>query len=96
MVLDDLDSENFIERLVDNQIYSVNYDKYIDMLVVYVINPELSETIVRYLDEFVGLIYTSNNMNVVGFQIEGFKVGFLSTIILEKLNGISALLHYKN
>jgi hypothetical protein len=58
---------------------SIQYDEYVDMLVVYVVPPGLADTVVHYVDEFVGLIFTPENMEVVGFQVEAFKRGFLPT-----------------
>lgn len=51
---------------------NVHYDKVLDTLFIMLVSPEI-ETVVHYIDDFVGLVYDPRNLEVVGVQIEGFK-----------------------
>ena len=73
----ELNMTRLLEQLEKGHVASVRFDEYVDMLVVYLVPCGQAETVVHYVDEFVGLIYTPENMEVVGFQVEAFKRGFL-------------------
>lgn len=73
----ELDMTRLVEQLEKGHVASVRFDEYVDMLVVYLVPCGSAETVVHYVDDFVGLIYTPENMEVVGFQVEAFKRGFL-------------------
>lgn len=65
-----------ILRDVQNQI-TVKYDPQFDALMILLISPK-NRTRVHYVDEHVGLLYTPENMEIVGLQVEAFERSFLA------------------
>jgi hypothetical protein len=77
-----------LERLVKNKDLKMNYvsslakgiptktyvhfDKILDTFFVMFVSPE-TETVIHYIDDYVGLMYDPQNLEVVGVQIESFK-----------------------
>jgi hypothetical protein len=58
------------------QAYSVRYHDTFDALLILLIQPQ-HETIVHYVDDYVGLVYEAVTMEIVGLQIEAFERAFL-------------------
>src|SRR5258707_1936385 len=54
----------------------IDYDKRFDALMLLLVPPE-TETIVHYVDDHVALLYRSENLEIVGIQVEEFERGFL-------------------
>lgn len=52
------------------------YDKRFDALLILLVSPEV-ETVVHYVDEHVGLLYTPDDFEIVGIQVEAFERSFL-------------------
>ena len=55
----------------------MRYDKLSDDLILTIV-PNTVETVVHYIDDHVALLYTAENMEVVGFQVEAFTHSFIS------------------
>lgn len=56
----------------------VKYDPVFDALMILLVPPE-TETVVHYIDEHVGLLYTPDNLEIVGIQVEAFEHSFLAS-----------------
>src|SRR5436190_21455806 len=54
----------------------INLDEELDELVLLYIEPGI-QTFVHYVEGDVALVCTANELDVVGFQIEGFRRSFL-------------------
>lgn len=54
----------------------VKYDPVFDALMILLVSPE-TETVVHYVDQYVGLLYTPDDLEVVGLQVEAFERSFL-------------------
>ncbi len=54
----------------------LRYDKRFDALLILLVPPE-TETVVHYIDEHVGLLYTPGDFEIVGLQVEAFERSFL-------------------
>lgn len=52
------------------------YDPVFDALKIQIVPPE-TKTIVHYVDDYVGLLYTPDDLEIVGLQVEAFEHGFL-------------------
>ncbi len=53
-----------------------HYDNLSDTLMILFISPE-NETIVHYLDRYVAILYTPEDHEIVGLQIEDFQSDFI-------------------
>ena len=53
------------------------YDKEFDALMLMFLNPEESDAVVYYVDDYVALLYNPENKEIVGIQIESFQKSFL-------------------
>lgn len=73
----ELDATRFVKLLEAYEVSTIRYDEQVDMFVVYMAPPGPAETIVHYVDDFVGLIYTAENREVIGFQVEAYKEAFV-------------------
>ncbi len=55
----------------------INYDPGFDSLLILTVPPD-TETVIHYIDDQnVALVYDSNSLEIVGFQIEDFEYSFL-------------------
>jgi hypothetical protein len=54
----------------------VNYDEDFDALMILFVPPE-TPTVVHYLDEHVGLLYRTDDQEIVGLQVESFESSFV-------------------
>jgi len=59
-----------------NPVIFFRYDDAIDALMMLFIEPT-TETVVHYLDDFVGLLYRPETKEVVGIQVENFERKFI-------------------
>jgi hypothetical protein len=55
----------------------VKYDAVFDALVMLFVPPE-TEVVVHYVDDYVGLLYTPDDLEIVGLQVEAFEHSFLA------------------
>lgn len=53
------------------------YDPVFDALKFQIVPPD-TNTVVHYVDDYVGLLYTADDLEIVGLQIEAFEHSFLS------------------
>jgi hypothetical protein len=67
-------------RLLDNLENAKNkflyYDPISDILFLSIVPPDV-ETVVHYIDDYVGLLYEPDSLEVVGFQVEAFEHSFM-------------------
>lgn len=61
------------------QIY-MRYDDESDALLLLFVSPEIP-TIVHYIDNHVALLYTSENNEVVGIQVDDFETSFIDEYV---------------
>jgi hypothetical protein len=54
----------------------VKYDPVFDALIILLVSPQ-TETVVHYVDQHVGLLYTPDDLEIVGLQVEAFERSFL-------------------
>lgn len=55
----------------------IRYDSSFDSFSLMFVRPEEAETVVHYVNRYVGLLYDENSREIVGFQIEAFQKKFL-------------------
>lgn len=67
---------NFLASKIEHKQLYFTYDDLADELLLLMEDPQC-ETIVHYVDENVGLLFTPNNKEIVGLQIEGFTKEFI-------------------
>lgn len=66
-----------IRAAADNKtMFKGDYDATDDTLFVY-FGERSTEVVVHYMDEFVGLLYDPDSLEVVGLQIEAFEYSFV-------------------
>jgi hypothetical protein len=54
----------------------LNYEKESDILMLLVISPD-TETVVHYIDRHVAVLYTPDDLEIVGLQVEDFESEFV-------------------
>ncbi len=55
----------------------IKYDPVFDALMILFVPPE-TEVVVHYVDDYVGLLYTPDDLEIVGLQVEAFEHSFLA------------------
>ena len=60
-----------------NQHPTLEYDDVIDVLRLFFVDPGEVLVATHYIDEFVGLLYTPENNEIVGMSIEDFEMSFV-------------------
>lgn len=59
------------------------YDNFDDTLIVLFVDPN-EETVARYVDQNVALLYEPDTLEIVGFQIEGFNRSYAKAAAAER------------
>jgi len=75
--LDSLISTDQLKTTLLKTFQPGNQHPLFDALMILLVPPE-TETVVHYVDQHVGLLYTPDNLEIVGLQVEAFERSFLS------------------
>lgn len=68
---------SYLETLINKRPpLFLHYDKESDILLLLLVSPEI-ETIVHYIDRHVAVLYTTDELEIVGLQIEDFESEFV-------------------
>ena len=73
---EELKTEQLFRSIDRGQVGIMDFDPLSDILML-MIKPRLTETVVHYIDKNVALLYEPDTLEVVGFQIEGFERSFM-------------------
>ncbi|PJF39381.1 MAG: hypothetical protein D6737_17505 [Chloroflexi bacterium] len=55
----------------------IKYDADFDAVRILVVAPENVDIVVHYVDDYVGLLYRADDLEIVGIQIEAFEHSFV-------------------
>jgi len=67
---------SFVREAASKGRLFVHHDKASDLLVILLVPPD-TPTAVHYIDQYVGLLYQPDNLEVVGLQVEAFEKSFV-------------------
>lgn len=72
----DLKTSLLLDNLEKAKTKFMYYDPISDILFLSIVPPNV-ETVVHYIDSYVGLLYEPDSLEVVGFQVEAFEHCFM-------------------
>lgn len=67
-----------LDTLEPGSVLPVDYDVVADILLIR-FGEQPAETVVHYIDDYMGLLYDAGTFEVVGLQIEAFQYSYVST-----------------
>lgn len=73
---DQLKTNRLAEASQKHLPFFVDYDKRFDALYIRIV-PRGIQTVVHYIDEYVGLLYEPDSFEIIGLQVENFEYSFL-------------------